>query len=162
MKINLKYSILLVLGLVVLYLLFWPSEKNRLNSEMAELCKKDGGVKVYEKVKLPAEMYNSAGILIETKHNTKNYDYGTEYTVEYSGNYAWQEKVIDIKKGNIQKDEGWLTRNELKVIRIVDKKVLAEAIQYSRAGGDRWNTGIPSQSHCPAGPIDLVNKVFSK
>lgn len=159
---KIKHPILLAAGLVVAYMLFWPSEKDYLNAQMAELCKKDGGVKIYETVRLPAEMLNSAGNLIEIKHITKNYDYGTEYIVEYSGGYIWQEKVIDIKKGDIQKDEGWLTRNELKVIRISDKKVLAEAIQYSRAGGDRWNAGMPSQAHCPDGPINIINAALLK
>lgn len=80
-----KHIVLSGLGVFVLWLFFWPSEKDHLNAQMAELCKKDGGVKVYETVKLPAEMFDESGNLKNRKPIKENGHYvvhiGNEYVL---------------------------------------------------------------------------------
>lgn len=157
-----KHIVLSGLGVFVLWIFFWPSEKDYLNAQMAELCKKDGGVKIYETVRLPAEMFNNAGNLIKTKSTTSNNEHGAKYSVQYSEAYELKETVVYLKKGDLSKREGRLTRNHFELIRLSDNKVLSEAIQYNRAGGDRWSPGMHSQAHCPEGPIDIASKVLIK
>lgn len=42
-------------------LLLAGCEKARLDAQVKELCAKDGGIKVYETVKLPADRFNQWG-----------------------------------------------------------------------------------------------------
>ena len=155
---KIKHYVLLGFGLIVLYLLFWPSEKDHLNAQMAELCKKDGGVKIYETVKLPAEMFNEWGGLKNKKFIRKD----NKDLMLIGSDYILIEVSVDIKKGDIQKDEGVLSRTRSEVRRTINNMLLAEAVEYRRAGGDRWNAGMPSADSCPIDPIDLFDRVFSK
>ena len=157
MKINLKHYVLLGFGLVVLYLLFWPSEKDHLNAQMAELCKKNGGVKIYETVKLPPEMFDEYGML----RNRKSVKENGHYVSYFGSDYALVEEVLIIKNGDPTKGQGLLLRGHNFIRRVSSNKILGEAVQYGRAGGDRWSAGMHSQSQCSDEPIDLVNKVFN-
>lgn len=159
MKLNFKYSVLLALGLAVLYLLFWPSEKDHLNAQMAELCKKDGGVKIYEKVQLPAEMFNEFGSLKTPKTIKRE----GEYISQMAEIYESSTEVANIKSGDPFKGEGNLARYHTIILRVTDKKLLAEYVSYSRAGGDRWFAGMPSAETCPISDgTSLFEKIFYK
>lgn len=149
--------ILLGLGLVVLYLLFWPTEKDRLNAQMADLCKKDGGVKIYERVKLPPEMFDESGNLKNRKPIIEN----GHYVVHIGEEYILYDEVKGIKQGDIQKDQGRLSIVHTFIRKLADNKLIGESIVYRRAGGDRWNPGMPSQDICPES-VDLFNDVFYK
>lgn len=153
-----KHIVLSVLAVFVLWLIFWPSEKDHLNAQMAVLCKKDGGVKIYETVKLPAEMFNEWGGLKNKKFTRQN----NKDSMLIGNDYILIEESISIKKGDIQKDEGVLSRTRSEIRRTTNNALLAEAVEYRRAGGDRWNAGMPSADSCPIDSIDLFNKVFSK
>jgi hypothetical protein len=156
-SMKIKPPILLALGLVVLYLLFWPSEKDHLNAQMAELCAKDGGVKVYEKVKLPVEMFEESGNLKNRKPIKEN----GHYVVHIGNEYVFFDEVQVIKDGNLDKHEGRLDRIHTVISKVSDNKVIGESVAYLRAGGDRWSAGMHSQDICPK-RIDLFNEVFSK
>lgn len=153
-----KHMVLSGLGVFVLWLFFWPSEKDHLNAQMAELCKIDGGVKIYERVKLPAEMYNEWGGLKNKKFVRQN----NKDLMLIGSDYILIEESVDIKKGDPLKGEGWLLRSHSEIRRITDNALLAEAVQYGRAGGDRWSAGMHSIDDCPNEPIDLFKQVFSK
>ena len=152
-----KHIVLSVLGVFVLWLFFWPSEKDYLNAQMAELCKKDGGVKVYEKVKLPAEMFDESGNLKDRKPVKEN----GHYIIRIGNEYILYDEVKIIKQGDIQKDQGRFTRVHTFIRKLADNKIIGESIVYRRAGGDRWNPGMPSQDICPKS-VDLFNAVFYK
>ena len=153
-----KHMILSGLGVFVLWLFFWPSEKDHLNAQMAELCKKDGGVKIYETVKLAPEMFDDlgnlkAGVNIRTSE---------QYVTQFAGAYElYSEPVLVIKSGDSLKGEGNLARLHTKLVRISDGKDLAETVNYYRSGGDRWFAGMPSSSTCGL-DMDYLNKVFEK
>ena len=51
------------IGLLLLMLLLAGCEKDRLDEQVKVLCAKDGGVKVYETVKLPKESFTEHGDL---------------------------------------------------------------------------------------------------
>jgi hypothetical protein len=138
--------LLIGFGILCLWLLFWPSEKDHLNAQMAELCKKDGGVKIYEKVKLPLEMFSSGGVLKESNYRKLN---DHESVTQLADIYELHLYITKIKKGDPFKGEGNLERDYTKIVRITDKKLIAESVFYSRGGGDRWFAGMPSSTVCP-------------
>lgn len=157
MKIN--YPILLGLGLSVLYVLFWPSEKDHLNAQMTELCKKNGGLKIYEIVKVPMEAYNNGGALKETNYKKLN---EKESTFHLGNLYEVRTEITKIKEGDPLKGEGVLEQTYERVIRLSDKKLIAESIHYSRVGGDRWFAGMPSAESCPISDGMERDKIFIK
>ncbi|MDB5814737.1 MAG: hypothetical protein JWN23_1854 [Rhodocyclales bacterium] len=130
-------------------------EKYELDRRMNEVCQKDGGVKVYETVKLPSEMFDPAGSVKATlvQNDGKSY-------MLIAGAYAVKEDSLDLKSGDPLKGEASLTRITLKVSRVADGKVLAEGVQYLRAGGDLIVIGHHTQAVCPNGPLDINKKVF--
>ena len=122
-------------------------------------------MKIYETVKVPAEMFNTIGSLKEESHTTENQENGTEYTINYVSGFQWKENVGYIKRSSKLGDfsnNSMLTKNYYSFLRLSDKKLLAEAIQYSRVGGDRWSPGMHSIDHCPEGPVDIIKQVVSK
>lgn len=153
---KIKHYVLLGLGLIVLYLLFWPSEKDHLNAQMAEMCRKDGGVKIYETVKLPSDAFNQWGGL-KTPKNLKR---GNDYVVQITDVFEMSTEVQVIKDGNLQKGEGRLDRQHRKLLDTRTNTLLAEGVFYNRAGGDRWSPGMHSQSGCPENPVNIINEVF--
>jgi len=155
---KIKHPIGLAFLGLCLWLLFWPSEKDHLNKQMAELCKKDGGVRIYERVKLSPEMFNEWGGLKNKKFTRQN----NKDLMLIGNDYILIEESIYIKKGDLQKNEGVLLRTHSEIRRTTNNTLLAEAVQYGRAGGDRWSAGMHSIDDCPNEPIDLFNKVFSK
>lgn len=156
-----KRIALIGFGILCLWLFFWPSEKDHLDKQMAELCKKDGGVKIYETVKLSPEMFDQFGQphFLENKNikgpkNVQARKLGNEYT------YIIEETIL--KEGDPWKRQGHLSRAHFKIQRNADKKILAEAIEYLRSGGDRWFPGHPSSASCPNEPSNITEKVFVK
>ena len=109
-------------------------EKARLDDEVRRLCAIDGGVKVYEAVKLPPEKFDKLGsVSIPSKDKAKPEDeYYYEWNVEY------------LKQGNPS-----LVRSHHRVIRRADAKVLGESIRYSRRGGDLPSPMHDSHFACP-------------
>lgn len=145
-----------VIGLSVTWALFWPSEKDFLNAQMAELCKKDGGVKVYEQVMRPAGSRNNQGILRSKEHKLNDGVYVTKIADSYE---LFMYPGVVLIEGDPLKGEGRLSRYHSKLVRISDRKVLAEIVNYHRAGGDRWFAGMPSSSTCGI-DTDFLQKVF--
>ncbi|MGZ8271306.1 MAG: hypothetical protein ACXWT5_08980, partial [Methylophilus sp.] len=143
-----------------LWSLLWPSEKDHLNAQLEELCKKDGGVMVYETVNLPADMFDQFGKpkfdrndLLKMPKNMQAHMLGDDYT------YVIETTVL--KAGDGWK-EGSLVRSNYKILRNADKKILGEAVEYVRAGGDRWYLGHPSSDSCPLDATNITEKVFFK
>lgn len=151
-----KHMVLSVLGVFVLWLFFWPSEKDHLNTQMAELCKKDGGVKIYEKVKFPADIFDSSGLL-----KNKPVKEGSDYVRELGPDYKLVSKSETIKNGEPTKN-GILLRSHEYIKRLSDGKIMAEVVQYARGGGDRWFAGMPSSDICPDMPINLIESATIK
>jgi len=124
-------------------------EKARLDEQVKELCAKDGGIKVYETVKLPADRFDQWGkVQIPSKEKAKADD---AYYIEWEISY--------LKKGNPS-----LWRSHHRVVRKSDSKLLGESIMYARGGGDPPGPWHGSSFKCPEptqGP-SLESVVFSK
>ncbi len=142
-----KKIALILFVLSVFYASFF-SEKARLDREVDRLCAIDGGIRVYEKVKLPAEKFTRYGsIILPHKGNVKSGD-----------EYYYQSSTVYLIRGNPE-----LVQYHYEVYRQFDGKLLGEIINYSRRGG-----GIPGPWHvsafrCPKETdADLDKQLFIK
>lgn len=117
--------------------------------QVSELCAKDGGVKVYETVKLPAEKFNQWGqVRIPNKNKAKPSD---EYYYESAMHY--------LRNSN---PEMW--QSHYKVYRQFDNELLGESISYTRRGGDAPGPWHESSFRCPDNSdiTDLNKQLFIK
>ena len=134
---------------ILAVLILGGCEKARLDDEVRRLCAIDGGIKVYEAVKLPSEKFDKFGVvLVPSKDKARLED---EYFYEWDIHY--------FKRGN---PEMW--RDHFRIIRRRDAKVLGEAIGYSRRGGDLIGPWHDSSFGCPdnADISILKKRVFSR
>ena len=103
--------------------------KSELDSEAERLCAIDGGVKVYEKVMLPARNFDRFGnVPLRSK------EYATP-----EDQYYLVSQTHYYRQGN---PGFWRTVYQL--IRRSDGKVLGESVYYARRGGDMR---VPSPRH---------------
>ncbi len=138
-----KKFILFFIVLPMTYISFF-SEKARLDREVKRLCAIDGGIKVYETVKLPVDRFDKDGsVRILAKSLAKPID---EYYYKSSKRYQ--------KKGNPE-----LWQSNYKIYRRSDNKLLGESILYVRRGGDIPGPWHPSSFSCPKN-TDLSRHIF--
>ena len=132
-------------------------EKWQLDRQMEELCKKDGGVRVYETVKLPPEMFDQSGDPFPGWQGRTSEDrLGADYLVERT------ERVLN--DGDPLKGQGRLIRIERQVIRRTDGKLLGTSVAYARSGGDFIAFPHPTSKVCPLlhNDNDAIRKFFLK
>jgi hypothetical protein len=131
-------------------------ERYKLDRQMEELCKKDGGVKVYEKVTLSPAEYEALSKFKVTARTTEDY-YGPEYR------YISDDKILSGTANGPQSDRGRLSRSREAIYRRADGRLLGESITYWRLGGDFFTFGSqPSARNCPSPRVSLQNSVFLK
>jgi hypothetical protein len=129
-------------------------EKLWLDRQMEELCQKDGGVRVYETVNLPPEMFDQNGDPFPGWR-------GRPSSERLGNDFEYSRIETSIKEGDPLKGQGRLFKSEIRVIRKLDLKLLGHAITYFRSGGDGIVLGHPSSSSCPANVgADLPRSVF--
>lgn len=119
------------------------------DAEVKRLCAIDGGVRVYETVKLLPEKFNQYGsIQIPDKAKAKPTD---EYYHEWN--------VIYYKQDNPS-----LRRDHFKIFRQSDGKLLGEDISYARRGGDIRGPWHDTSYRCPTAEkqSSLESKIFLK
>jgi len=134
----------------VLLLPLTGCEKDRLDDQVRELCAKDGGVKVYETVKVPSDKFDEFGRLTFWKPTQGENTLGPEYL--FKREKRWY------RKGN---PEMWRTHTQ--VIRRSDMKLLGESVIYVRTGGDMPGPWHDSSFTCPAlKDVGLLERVFVK
>jgi len=128
-----------------------PIVKAELDNEVKRLCAIDGGIKVYETVKLPADKFNEWGQV--------NFYRPTQGENALGPEYVFVSEIHYYRKGNPQ-----MARYDIKVIRRSDGKLLGESISYGRGGGDLPSPSYGSSFHCPKeyGDIPLLTKIFNQ
>lgn len=117
--------------------------------KVRQLCAIDGGIKVYETVELPMEMFDKWGnVHIPDKQRVK---LGDEY---YS-----ESETMYLRLG-----EPTIVRMLGRTIRVSDKKVLGESVYYGRGGGYLPGPWQPSGFTCPDPVIKphLESSIFRK
>lgn len=150
-KLNLIAMLLAVLALA-------GCEKYALDRQMEELCEKDGGVKVYETVTLPPEMFDQWGDPFPGWRGRKPED-------RLGPDYLYEKETTHIKRGDAFKGEGELRRTVVRIYRRSDRKLMGEAVAYGRSGGDFIPFAHPSSKHCPIYKTDdewVIKSVFVK
>jgi hypothetical protein len=156
-----KKIIRLISILIAMALVTGCAEKYELDRKMEELCKKDGGVKIYETVKLPSNLFDEIGQPhFSGDTNFKRLNSGTTRSLGDAYIYIIEDTAL--KVGDPLKGESYLGRSHYKIQRNADKKILAEEIQYLRAGGDLFVIGHHTSKVCPNEPVNIIQKVFVK
>jgi len=111
--------------------------------KVKELCEKDGGVTVYEKVELTKDEFDKLDIPFErnAKSNSPYYRVSLDDVVINDSPKVW--------KGGQE------------IIRKSDGKVLGVQVSYGRRGGD-VTTGVSEPSHYECNQIDGINLSLTK
>lgn len=134
-------------------------EKYELDRQMRALCEKDGGSRVYERVVLPANMFDQSGYPFPGWQSRLLK--GDRLSPDYL--YLEEEKILKAGEPFNGSGEGRLRRVQVKIVRKSDSKVLGETVGYFRAGGDGpfwW--GHPSNNSCPKVGEPIEKLVFIK
>jgi hypothetical protein len=149
-------------AITILFAILTPAllvgcEKDRLDAQVKELCAKDGGVKVYETVRLPPDRFDQWGMVNFYRPTQGENALGSAYK------YLYQRQYL---RGGVasQPEDLTMVRTHILVFRISDNKLLGESVLYSRRGGDLPGPWHPSASACPepssAGDIPLLKAIF--
>ncbi|MDR1849955.1 MAG: hypothetical protein LBQ75_07940 [Zoogloeaceae bacterium] len=158
-------SMIVLVVLACLVALFWLNEKQKklndhYDAEVDRLCAVDGGVKVYETVRLPPEKFGS------WRGNGINFFDPTQGENALGSEFIYKWKITVYQERN-----PFVDRNHYEVIRRADNKLLGEATSYGRSGGDVLAfLGLPAAGEphrCPppselAGDGSLFNQIFVK
>ncbi|MDR1850343.1 MAG: hypothetical protein LBQ75_09915 [Zoogloeaceae bacterium] len=144
------WSIILSFVLVAFICLvatFWyyKKQKDGYDTEVKRLCAIDGGVKVYETVRLPPEKFDKRGLV--------NFDKAAQGENTLESEYIYKRENTYYRKGDPE-----IFRIGTKIIRRLDEKILAESAIYIRRGGDFPGTAHPSSFRCPLGPDEYLEK----
>lgn len=131
-------------------------ERWELDRKMEELCKKDGGIKVYETVTLPSGEFATLWKYVITARSLEDY-YGPSYR------YVSKKVILLGKDARPDKGEGQLDRIYQAIYRRGDNRLLGEQVSYRRGGGDYFTFGFqPSSASCPRLDRDLAQMIFIK
>ena len=131
-------------------------EKYALDRKMESLCKKDGGIYIYEYAPLPEKRFDPNGKVIPYWQKPPKFEwmYGPEYRL------TWNTSTID--DGDPVLGEGRLVRDEIKLIRTSDEKEIAISIKYIRTGGDFIYYSHFSSKICPENKKTSIESAFIK
>jgi hypothetical protein len=130
-------------------------ERWGLDRKMEELCKKDGGLHVYEKVILPAHEFETLRKLAMRAKPEEDY-FGPNYR------YLSKREVL-VGKNKAGTGAGQLVRLHWAIYRRSDDRLLGEQVEYRRSGGDLFTFGFqPSNASCPHIDRDVAQMIFIK
>jgi len=152
---------LLTLGLMAMAGCSTVSQR-QLDAEVDRLCAVDGGLKIYETVRLPPEKFN--------KYNQVNFYHPGRNENALGPEYIWKYKNTYLHPGGDPKANPRMWRNHTQLFRRSDGHLLGEAVCYLRYGGDprflAEYSGAPESSYsCPKKGVDgvhLLNGIFIK
>lgn len=135
-------------------------EADALDRQIAELCKRDGGTKVYETAVLPIGRFRGDGVVLLGQ--PKKIDGGLTVH-ELPEGYLITRNTEVLRSGDPFKilSDGKLTKMTTVISRSTDGKVLGQEVSYSRTGGD-ITFGHPSSNYCPRPNIDVLQEVFKR
>jgi hypothetical protein len=124
-----------------------------LDRELERLCSKDGGVRIFETVRLSKEHFDSDGTPFPEYRRllSSGGQLGPDFSVE------------EIRKILIAGDPQ-LSRTEIRVTRKRDGKLMGSQVIYFRDGGGLPLPSPPSSRLCGLGPQDVgfPNTIFTK
>lgn len=133
---------------------FWEvaGKKMYWDAKVRELCAKDGGIRVYETVELPADHFNHWGQINFYRPIDGENALGSEYLVK--------DETLFLRP---ETQQPTIVRHHFQVFRRSDGELLGEAIRYGRGGGDLLGFWHPSSFSCPDNREGgLLEKLFIK
>jgi hypothetical protein len=134
-------------------------ERWRLDQQMELLCKKDGGIKVYETVTLPASEFGPGG---EPLFRHRVPGMAREDILGPVYRYGSSREIL-VGSAQPEQGSGQLLRLHWTIHRRSDNKLLGEQTEYRRSGGDLFTFGFqPSNASCPRVKRDVEQLVFIK
>ncbi|MDR1275004.1 MAG: hypothetical protein LBL72_01225 [Candidatus Accumulibacter sp.] len=121
------------------------------DAKIDRLCAVDGGIKVYETVKLPEDQFDKWGDLKFYDQRRHESALGPEYIFRSTNSY--------FRKGSPR-----MRQDHVQIFRKQDMRLLGEVITYVRSGGDHPFTWIGSAYRCPEAVSStiLIRKIFTK
>jgi len=143
-------ALIVVSGIAVLLVLLWlaAGEKWWLDYQVRKLCAVDGGIRVYETVRLPAEKFNKYGQINFYRPIDGENALGPEYIFKEEDHYY--------KYGNPE-----FLREHQEIFRRSDGNLIGEGIIYVRRGGDLPGPWHRTWYTCPdRKDMDLIEQVF--
>jgi len=147
---RLRDSLAIVLGALWFGVSFWygGGRKYYYDWQIERLCAKDGGIKVYETVKLPAEKFDKWGSAQIPRNDM----------AKPGEEYYYQMDVRYYRQGDPD-----MYRLSFQIVRRADGKLLGKATSYGRRGGDLPGPWHPSAFGCPSGAdiTDLKKQVLA-
>ncbi|MES9830205.1 MAG: hypothetical protein ABW201_18245 [Candidatus Thiodiazotropha sp.] len=132
---------------------FWPfaGKKIYYDTQVMEMCAKDGGVKVYETVELSEEQFDKWGMVVF-------------YQPLQGENALTNKYILHETTTIIRKNNPTVNRNYYSISRRSDRKLLGETVVYGRGGGDLPGFWYGSSFSCPpysdAGINQLIKSIF--
>lgn len=145
--VGLIKSLLLIPGVLVLLLLlavaFFEGRKAYWDYQVREICKKDGGTKVFERVAIPHKYIDKDGFIqIPAKPSIP--DKPLHFEARTTDLFYYEMIDEPIVSGSLA-----VGKHTFNVVRASDRKILATMIVYSRSGGDFPAFAHPSSFSCP-------------
>jgi len=133
-------------------------EKYSLDKQMAEPCAKDGGIRVFETVQLPQEMFDQNGYPFPGwRQRPEEQRLGPDYELK--------ETEMVLKQDDPLHGEGRLVKHEWVITRKSDGKQLGQAVVFGRSGGDFIVADHFTTKACPEQlglPGKFIQEVFRK
>ena len=139
-------SFVVVASIAVLFapLLVSNGVKYYYDAQVREMCAKDGGVRVYETVRLSADKFD------ELKR--RNFVFFSKELADPADEYYGETDDHYFRQGSPS-----LVRIHYRIVWRNDRKVLGESIRYARAGGDLPGPWHGSGFMCPD-PVKYPSK----
>lgn len=148
LKVLLFIPLTLVLMLIVA-VAFYEGRKAYWDYRVREMCAKDGGVKVFERIQLNAEDYRRlSGRLGEIPIQERR---GATTNAEY---------VSDTERTWIHRNSPEVYRTEATIRAVAGSKSLARYVNYARVGGDFPTFSHPSAFSCDQGYGSVSKQIF--
>ena len=154
-----RRSIAICSALALATIALFGCERYGLDKKMQELCEKDGGVNVFQKVVLPSKAFGADGIPF-SRYWLDSTLIGTTNRLGPNYRYVVSERVL--KAGDPMKGQGQLVRRTERIYRVEDQTLLGESVWYGRAGGDLIVLEHFSTAGCPSPVESLLTAVFVK
>ena len=147
---------LAILAMLILAVGFYEGRKAYWDYRVNEMCEKDGGIQVFERVVIPDRYLDK----------DRNITIPVANTDPTRKPFAWEAKPEDLfyyMRDHRSIINGYLAvgRDEAKIIRGADKKILGTAVIFGRSGGDFPTFAHPSSFRCPKHQ-NLEEAVFIK
>jgi len=129
-----------LLVLIVLYVTYCMARIAYWDHEVRQLCAKDGGVTIYERIEISreeAELLGKVGGFMSPPIKAL----ATSNSIVYSD----QSNEINIRTPNPH-----VYRSEYEIRRAGSALMIAKSVRYARIGGDPIGPWMPSSYSCPA------------